>query len=178
MDPAASWILRLGLALLFIAAAAHKLRDLRGFTETLRDHRILPDALAPAVSALLASVELTAAVAIVVPASATAGGLCMIALLATYSGAIGLNLARGRRHIDCGCMGPAHRQPLTGWLLVRNGLLATTAAMAAWPVSVRPLGWIDGLSIVGAVCVLVLLNQAVSGIAAHAPSLDRLRSAP
>ena len=33
-------------------------------------------------------------------------------LLALYAGAIGVNLARGRRDIDCGCGGPASRQPI------------------------------------------------------------------
>lgn len=177
MDPVASWILRLGLAALFAVAATHKLRDLRTFTETFRDHRILPDALAPLVSPLLALVEIAVALALVVPGGAQAGGFGVMMLLATYSGAIAINLARGRRHIDCGCMGPAHRQPLTAWLLARNALLIAAAFGAVLPATARSLGWIDALSVLGGFCTVALLHQAIGGIAALAPSLDRLRSA-
>lgn len=177
MDPAASWILRLGLAALFGTAAVHKLRDLGAFTDTLRDHRILPDGVVDPAAPLLPVLELAVAVALLIPASASAGGLGALSLLVVYSVVIATNLARGRRHIDCGCMGPAHRQPLSGWLLARNAVLAAAAAGAAVPCAQRPLGWIDALSIAGGLCVVALLHHAIGGLAALAPSLDRLRSA-
>jgi uncharacterized membrane protein YphA (DoxX/SURF4 family) len=175
MDPAASWILRLGMAALLGAAAVHKLRDLGAFTETLRDHRILPDGLVRPAAPLVPALELAAAVALLIPMSARAGGLGALCLLAAYSTAIATNLARGRRHIDCGCMGPAHRQPLSGWLLARNALFAAAAVGATMPTTARTLDWVDALSIAGGVCVVALLHQAISGLAALAPSLDRLR---
>jgi len=38
-------------------------------------------------------------------------------LLALYTLAVVVNLARGRREIDCGCFGPAARQPLSAALV-------------------------------------------------------------
>jgi hypothetical protein len=67
VDPVFSWIARLGLCALFGAAAVHKARDLRAFTVTLRDYRVLPDRLAPIAAPLVAASELAAAAALLVP---------------------------------------------------------------------------------------------------------------
>jgi hypothetical protein len=42
MDPVFDSTLRAALALLFLVAAAHKLRDLGRFRATLADYRVLP----------------------------------------------------------------------------------------------------------------------------------------
>ena len=47
VDPVFGWVVRLGLVILFGAAALHKVRDLRAFTASVRDYRILPGAAAP-----------------------------------------------------------------------------------------------------------------------------------
>jgi hypothetical protein len=55
LDPVISWILRFALAALFATAAAHKIRDLRGFRQTLSDYELLPRAfLIPAAIGLVA----------------------------------------------------------------------------------------------------------------------------
>ena len=59
---------------------------------------------------------------------ATAAGSAAAAiLLGLFSVAIGINLARGRSHIDCGCFQSALRQQLSISLLVRNGFLIALA---------------------------------------------------
>ena len=50
-------------------------------------------------------------------------------LLALYAGAMAVNLARGRRDLDCGCAGPGVRRPVGEGLLIRNGAL-----IAVWVI--------------------------------------------
>ena len=175
MDPVVVWILRLSLALLLGAAALHKLRDPSAFTRTLRDYRILPAVLAPSAVPAVVAVEALLAAMLLLPFTATAAGLSTAGLLGLYSAAIATNLARGRRFIDCGCLGPGARQPLSGWLLVRNGVLMLAGALLALPVGARPLTWVDGVSIAGAVAVLALLFHATNALATLVTSTRDLR---
>lgn len=155
-DSAVQLAMRLALAAMFAAAALHKLRDPRRFAETLRNYRALPEAAAPTAAAALVVAELAVAAALVLP-TPVLGATGALSLLAVYSAAVGVNLARGRRDIDCGCLGPGHRQPLSEWLLVRNGMAAVAAAALLLPETARPLGWIDTLSLAAALASLSLL---------------------
>lgn len=171
IDPAAHAALRLALAALFGWAALHKLRDLAAFRLALADYRLLPQrALAAAAPALLAA-ELAAAGALLAPGPAQPGAWAAAALLTLYAAAIVLNLARGRRHIDCGCAGPRARRPLSGALVARNALLAAAALACALPVSARALVWLDAVSVAGAVAALALLYAALDVALANAPGL-------
>ena len=170
VDPVFGWVVRLGLVLLFGAAALHKLRDLRAFTASVRDYRILPGAAAPPVAWTLVAAEISLVAALLVPAADPGGPLLALALLSLYGAAIALNLARGR-HIDCGCLGPAHRQPLTRWLLARNGLLALGPILLLLQDAPRPASWIDTLSVLGGVAMLALLWSAAHQLAAAQPAL-------
>src|SRR5437870_1480218 len=127
MDPVIDLTLRTALALLFFVAAGHKLRDLDRFRATLAEYRLLPAGLVPLAAALVVAVEVAAAGALLVPGARAAGLVVAAALLALYGAAIAINLARGRRDIDCGCAGPAVRRPITGALVARNAALAALA---------------------------------------------------
>jgi hypothetical protein len=171
MDPVVDGIVRLGLGLLFAAAAAHKLRDLAVFRATLAEHRVLPAPLVggaalavPGVEMLLAGVLLGA---FVEPALRSPGLAGAALLLALYAAVIGVNLARGRRHIDCGCGGPAGRQPISGWLVARNLLLVTMALLAARPVRARTLGLVDVGTVVIATVALAMLYAAAERLLAE-----------
>jgi hypothetical protein len=166
MDPVPVFIARLGLALLFAAAAAHKLRDLPTFRATLAGYRLLPARLVPALAPLLAGAELALAVALLLPATGADAAVAGAGLLALYSAAIATNLARGRRDIDCGCLGPAQRQTLSGGLLLRNAALLAGAVVAALPPLPRTVGWIDAATIAFALVTLVLLFAAASHLGA------------
>lgn len=193
LDPIVSWILRLALAALFATAAAHKLRDLRGFRQTLSDYEILPRLFVmPAAIGLVAfevliAIDLATGLISSLVTATTAGtvsgstttvgtvgtapalspwaGLAATGLLVIYGLAIGINLLRGRSEIDCGCLGPAARQPLSSWLLARNGILAFGAALTSLPLSSRSLHPIDGITLLGGVIVLALLFNSVNGLA-------------
>jgi hypothetical protein len=175
MDPVIDATLRAGLSLLFGVAAGHKLRDLPRFVATLADYHLLPGGLVPAGAAVVVAGELGVAVALVVPGLRGAGLLAAAVALLLYGGAIGVNLVRGRRHIDCGCAGPAVRRPISGWLVGRNALLAGVALAGLVPVRARTLVWPDALTVLGATAVLAALYAAVDRMLAAAPALAALR---
>jgi len=172
IDPALQWLLRAGLALLFASAAWHKLRAPKAFATTLERYRLLPVAGVAPAAAVLGALEAAVAVWLVLPLAAPAGaGFAAAALLALYSAAIAINLARGRREIDCGCSGPARRQPIRPWLLARNGVVAVAALALALPTLSRDLHWVDATTLGGGLVALALLWQAVHALLADAPHL-------
>jgi hypothetical protein len=174
LDPALGLALRGGLALLLAAAAWHKLRDVDAFRTALGGYRLLPEASIAIASLALVATEIATACALLLSSTA---GLAAAALLALYSLAIGVNLARGRREIDCGCFGPAARQPLSTGLLVRNGALIALALACALPAAPRTLVWVDGLTIAAAIGFGVFLHESVNALLANAPRLRALRDA-
>jgi hypothetical protein len=156
IDPALQLVIRLGGALLLASAAWHKLRDFEDFRGVLADYRLLPASLVPAAAALVVVLECALGVGLLAIPRA---GLGAAGLLAGYALAIGANLARGRRHIDCGCGGG--RQPLSGWLVARNLVVSAALVGAAASSSGRALGALDALSVAAAVAALALLWRAV-----------------
>lgn len=174
IDPAVRLVLRAALALLFIWAATHKLRGVTAFRAALADYALLPRRwLAPA-AALLIAAELSVAAGLWLRGAGIAAAAAAAGLLTIYTGAIAVNLRRGRRDIDCGCAGVAGQQPLSAALVVRNLVLAVVALLCMLPTAPRDLTWVDGLTIGAGVGTLALLYAAVDGLLAQAPQLARL----
>ncbi len=178
LDPAIEGVLRGGLALLFAATAFEKLRDLRAFRVALIGYALLPERFAAAVAVALATCELALGVALLAPAAwqlRAPALLASAALLALYGAAIALNLARGRRDIDCGCAGPAARQPLSEWLLARNAMLVAMALVCVGGAASRSLVWIDALTVGGGIAMLGAIWLAAHRLLANAPITAQLR---
>ena len=165
LDPALHGVLRASLALLFLFAAAHKLRAPREFAAVVADYRLLPAGDPLSFGIALAVTELALALALCVPALSRAAALAAALLLALYAGAIAINLARGRDEMDCGCGVGA--RPLGAGLLVRNALLVGAALAAALPVSARALGATDALTIAAGTATAALAFAAAEGLAAR-----------
>lgn len=164
LDPVLAAVLRIALVLLFAFAALHKARDLRAFASTVEGYALLPTRLVRLAAPLLVSAELATLILLV--ARDPLGPAAALSLLAVYSLAIAVNLARGRRDIDCGCLGPASvGQHLSGWLLARNAALAGAAALLLLPETTRTVSWIDGVSVAGGLAMTVLLWSAVNRLA-------------
>ncbi|MNP59175.1 Methylamine utilization protein MauE [compost metagenome] len=100
--------------------------------------------------------------------------LGVVLLMALYASAIGLNLWRGRRDIDCGCSGPGAAQPLRPVLLLRNLVIALLAGLAAVPMAERALGALDIFVVIAAAAVALLIHVAVDGLLANQPRLAKL----
>ncbi len=178
IDPTLLAVLRGALALLLLGAAFHKLRDTRGFRAVLADYRLLPARGVPIAALVLTGIEFALGTALLIPATGSAAALAAAALLAAYAGAIALNLARGRRHVACGCAGPAGEQTLHVGLVVRNGLLVAAALLAASSAATRPLVWLDAVTGLGGVALLALVYSGADIALANARRVRTLRSTP
>jgi hypothetical protein len=166
IDPVVQLLLRGALSLLFGWAAAHKLRDVAGFRDALERYDMVPPIWSVPAGAFLIAAEIGIAVALWLPRVGPVAALAAAGLLLLYAAAMAVNLRRGRHDLDCGCAGPARRQPISGALVVRNGGLAAAALLSAIPAAARPWSWVDGLTFVAGLVTLVLLYAAVDGLLA------------
>jgi Methylamine utilisation protein MauE len=125
-----AYALQLSLGVVFLAAAAPKLRHPGAFAVTVAAYRILPRRLVPAIALVLIAIEAFLAfafltgrlMAVAVPLAAMA--------LAGFFGAVTLNLRRGRE-VPCGCFGDPQEQ-ISSRSLVRLGvLMAALGALVA-----------------------------------------------
>jgi hypothetical protein len=160
VDVVIAWSLRLGLALLFLTAASHKLADRPRFEAAVRGYELLPTHASLFLSWLLPLVETAIAGGLLHPATRRSAAVAASALLLLYTGAIAINLARGRRRIDCGCLSSRAVTPLNAGLVARNLGLVAAACVLLLPVQTRPLVWIDGLTLVTTLLTLSLLWAA------------------
>ena len=162
LDPLISLAGYLGLALIFVAASIHKLGDLPGFRGVLVSYALLPPILVAPAPAALGVAELLVAVGLAArqPQAALAGA----GLLALYALAMAVNLARGRRLLDCGC---STRPRRLSWQLVgRNLALVGMSVALLIPPGERALGWLDVFTVVCALAAAASLHGAVDNLAA------------
>ncbi len=123
------------LVLVLSISVFGKLHDPQAFEGVVYNYRLLPGFLVKPVARSLPGVELVLLVGLLLPAARPVAATALMALLAIYTAAIGIQLARGRREIDCGCLSSVLRERLSGWHVVRNVVLVAMAGAAAglWP---------------------------------------------
>ena len=109
-------------ACLFARAALPKGWDFTAFTGFVQDYALLPERLVKPASAALIGAEGAVVGLMLLPGGRAFGLILAAALVGLYAVGMGVNLARGRRHVECGCGGAV--QPITPALLVRNAVLA------------------------------------------------------
>jgi hypothetical protein len=174
IDPVILLVLRLTLALIFATGLAHKLKDLRAFGAAVAEYRLLPSAFVIPGTAALLLLEMLVVLALLLPGLGVFGAWAAAASLMLYAGAIAVNLARGRRAIDCGCSGPASGQQLSEWLVLRNAMLAVLAVLAAQAATPRVLSGWDASTIAFGVVALMLLYSTANHLIANQPKLKAL----
>ena len=158
-------IARLALATVFAIAAATKLADREGTRKAVAAFGA-PERLAAPLAILLPLAELVVAGLLLPATTAVYGAVGALCLLAIFSIAIAVSLARGRTP-DCHCFGQLHSEPASWKTLVRNGVLAAVAVVAlagsiaepdasavAW---IGDLGGAELLALAVAVCAGVVL---------------------
>ena len=182
-DPILAAVAALSLAYAFVAAALHKWRHRARFAEILENYRLLPRPALRPTAWLLPGLEFLTGVLLLVcsfspPLFAVAAASCAIALLCMYTLAIGVNLARGRRSIDCGCGAPDLKQTIGVGLLLRNGVLIFCAALLLHPATPRAAGWLDWTVILPATAVCCLLYESVNRLLANRETLRPLSRRP
>jgi len=176
LDPVVHLTLRACLALLLGVAAWHKLADLARFRAVLAGYDVMPVGLVAVAAPLVVLVEVF--IALGIGAGFAKAALAAAVLLAGYAALIKWSIGRGRAGIDCGCMGPSSRMPLSPLLVARNLIVAFAALVATLPPAPRALGAADAASVAAAVAVLTLLWAASERLLALAPRMDALRRRP
>ena len=155
----------IALSWLMAVAGAARLRHLKDHARALDAYALLPEGAGRWLVPVLGVAECAAALAIWPRGTRVAAAVLMLALLVLYSGAIAINLLRGRRDIECGCGGAATHVPLSGWLLARNGaLLAAAFAVHEAPQALALAGasWPSALAALAVATVLVLLYNGAN----------------
>lgn len=172
LDPALHYLAVCVIALVFVHAGTAKLLSRDEFRGVVENYRLLPAPLAAPFAALLPAVELAAGGGVLWAATRPYAAPLAAALLLLYALAMGINLARGRRDIDCGCFKSALKQTISGWLIARNLLLAA-GAFALWlPVANRPTGLLDYVTVGAGGAMLFLCSYAL-GVLTRRPATRR-----
>ena len=176
LDPILILLANYCIACLFLSACFGKVRGFGVFRATLEDYELVPSILVSSCAIAVIAVEAVIGVGALIPGFAPLSMAAAVALLMVYVLAIGINLARGRTDIDCGCTGPAVRQLISKWLLLRNLGLAGIALVGMATPSQRPPHMADlvltGVALLGAMALYGAINQLM----ANAPRLDALDS--
>ncbi len=166
------------LALVFLLGFWSKVRNQEAFEGVVYNYRLLPEAAVKPVAYGLPGVELMVGLGLLVAPVRPFAAMAAVALLAVFTAAIGINLARGRREIDCGCFSSVLKQHLSGWLFLRNGLLIALALwLATGLVPPGGLTWLEWLTAGAAAVTVILLYMAV-GLIASAARYNAARGSP
>lgn len=168
VDPIIGWTATGLIAVLLGAAAWHKLTAFAEFRDALTAYQLLPIWAVPGAAVLFAVLEAGTVAGLLL--RWPGAHLAALALLAVYSGAMLVNLLRGRRFIDCGCGGAS--RPISGALVCRNAVLMGVCLLAApAPGTLGPLGVLT-------VAAAVLTGATLYAAADHILTLRALLEEP
>lgn len=117
------------LALVFVLAGLAKLSSSSEFLQAVSNYELLPERWVSPVAKWLPWLELTAGLLLGVGILTTVA-FALAAMLLSFSLAVSVNLARGRR-IDCGCFGSAAPRRISWGTVGRNLALALLAFLVA-----------------------------------------------
>lgn len=174
IDPVPAAVMTLSLAVLWLAAGLHKLEDPEAFERSVAAYDIAPRAVLPLLGRLLPVLELALAAGLSAASTRPAAAVLGALLLTLYGAAIAINLRRGRRDLDCGCMGFGAQSQISPALVWRNAIAAVASLSAGLlPRADRAWSWIDAWTVIAAVAVMALLYLAVEGLRAAAHRVPR-----
>jgi len=175
-DPVISVICALILSYVFVVASFHKWQSISEFKRTLSDYQVVPDRLVSIFIYAIPVIELITGIALLIPISSGLAAISASALLCIYIFAIGINLLKGRRTIDCGCGGTEQKQNISEWLLLRNGLLLFLAYCITASVQARELFWFDWAVVFLAAVVGCLFYNIINQLLVNKDLLKVLRT--
>ena len=122
------WLIRVGLAALFIWTGAQKLLEPGAFAAAIANYRVLPDALVGLAAVTLPVLELVVGAALLWPLYAQGAAVLVAGLLFVFAAAMAQSKLRGI-DLDCGCFG-ADQTSQVSWLKVTVNL--GLAMLAVW----------------------------------------------
>ncbi len=152
-----------------LLAGIPKLRDRDGLLTVVKGYRLLPGRMERVVAGALPIVEVLVGTALILGVAGTwaAAGAALLFIAFTFG--LTVNLARGRRDLDCGCFAfSAHEVPRIGWFHAARAASFTVVALVlavTHPSGIAPLeqliGASAGLLIVLAVVAVVQIRSVV-----------------
>jgi hypothetical protein len=154
---------------MFGAAGIAKLVRIESFRDALSDYGLVPTAAIPLLAGIIPVVELAIAVGIAIPRGRVLAVGMAATLLVIFTGAVAVNLARGRSEISCACFGAASK-PLHWSLPLRNGLLiaaligSETVGFTAWPTVAAAAGIILMTAMISVLMTFVNLPSLPEGV--------------
>ncbi|WII36989.1 MauE/DoxX family redox-associated membrane protein [Paenibacillus thiaminolyticus] len=116
------------LAFLFLSTFLHKTLTCREHIRIMNAYRLVPARLIVPSFILFAAAELAIGLSLLLSGITLYHVVSIGSLLSIYTFAIGFNLMRGHRHIDCGCGGILENEQLSWGLVLRNLLLGFSVA--------------------------------------------------
>lgn len=161
--------IRILIASVLLAAGIVKLSDRHKFIEVVRNYKLLPQSLVGLVGHLLPIIEIIVSLALLLGLLMPWPMLSAICLFLLFSGAVSINLLRGRSYISCGCFGSGNDQRLSWALVIRNVILAGLtvliwAGSSTYPEGVVRLSTLETVAtalIAGATLASWLLWRAI-----------------
>lgn len=167
-------MLALLLSYLFVLGGWQKLADTTYLQQVITDYRVLPASWSRWIARGLPLVELGAGLALLIPGFQIPALIAVALLLAGYSAAMAINIARGRLDLDCGCGGPGQEQTVSGWLLGRNLVLFTLVLVSLPQLQSLQLAWKGWcLALLGAT-VAALIYHIFNQLIANSNLLRRI----
>jgi len=128
-----SSLMRLFLAVIFLASSLPKLRSPQVFTSTVTAYHLLPQRWIRPFARTLPWLELILGLMLLLGWHTQITALVSAALFFLFLVAMGINLARGRKDLGCGCSGKKHAQKISWKTIVRNlALILLTLPVALW----------------------------------------------
>lgn len=179
LDPLIIKAISIGLGLMFLLAAYHKLKNGAEFRVTLLEYQLLPEWVVSPVSRIIPTVEILLGGSWLL--SWYGQGMVAIAsasLLGLYALAIGINLYRGRVHFDCGCSFGGKddsEQFLSGGLVVRNLILIAAALVTLLPATSRSFSAGDYATLVAVLLATTLLYAAANQLISNRAAINTWR---
>jgi uncharacterized membrane protein YphA (DoxX/SURF4 family) len=157
-DPSLQLAARVLGTLVFGTAVYGKMRHRTEFFGVVANYRLLPEILVTPAAWLAMGLEALVVLSFVSGLLILWGAGLAGILLCSFAAAIAINLARGRKAIDCGCFQSALRQPLSIVLVARNLLVSAALLQLVEPGApgMTVLQWLDGLAAGVALFVLYL----------------------
>ena len=175
IDPVLTLVLCLAGALVFLHGAYAKWREREMFAAAMQNYDLIPDVTVPSASTALIIAETATGLLLLLPAASPLGQLAGICLLLLVTGAVTVNLLRGRTEISCGCGG--NDQQISWGLVMRNLGFVALLGLAALPAVAREWRWLDYAMAAFGACALAGLYAAASQLLANHPRLVALRDA-
>ena len=130
---------RVCVGLVFLLAAVQKARHWRLLPGVIANYRLLPGWMVSPAAGLLPQLELLIAIGLLSAQVRPWPELTAAALLLLFAGAMAINIARGRSHIDCGCGQAFLAQHLSRPLVARNLVLAALLLPSFVPPASVPM---------------------------------------